>query len=875
MLSKEVGKKMAENEKLVLRCKLCGAELDLSKAENGVVKCPYCRTQSAVPNSALSAKAIDMLSLGEHELNSCNFDAAYEAFKKAAAQDGKDPYAQYGMAIAKYRVQYLKDETTNPAVYRPICHRISSQAFSECGEYQRAIALANDEQKKVLRAQAREIDDIAEEFYNLQKSGKDYDVFISAKISDGNGGVTQESHEAMKLYNFLLKQGYKPFYSEQDLENLTGSDYEAHILYALTRAQSMLLVCFDEQYLETPWVKNEYVRFSELIKSGSKAKDALTVVFKNKPIETLPHVAGKVEGIDLAKPNAYAVAAEHVKRCLELAGDRKGGAKSATISAINREAELKKAENEARLIKLQEEKTALQLQKQNAKQDAKIKKMEQNKQRSAQRQQTAAARKQKNKEARSRAWEKVKKGAPEFFSVLGSVCAAPFIGIGRMFVDETAHMIVGIIVAILEAAGLLFMVSFPFAHPILNPSPEFTAYVAVGATLFAIMIFYFVFGFFCSPEGHISSVGITLAIEGALSVICFCIGWFTNNMHDWIWVFFAFGVVGVIIALCVTSNNYETDDGFSAIAACIMGFGALILVGGWLYTIQVGNDGFENGFYYDILEDGRVDIRVYDYNYEELTVPSEVADRDVNNFLGAVYGGGYELKRATISEGVQTIGDSAFAGCAGLTDIDIPDSLLYIDKNAFKNCGSLKSLVTGEELLSIGKSAFEGCTGLTEVNISDSSDLNYIGEYAFKNCGKLKAFNMNNNKIAKIEKETFKGCTSLAELNLSETLERIEDNAFENCISLLALVVPDKVTYIGYDSFKNCTSLAELTIGKSVTYICHSFTGCKNLYVFHFPEGSVWKRVPLFKKYDAFSWDSDAETIHYYVTEKDQPLERV
>ena len=41
----------------------------------------------------------------------------------------------------------------------------------------------------------------------------------------------------------------------------------------------MLIVCSKEEYLLTPWVKNEYSRFMELIHDERKDVDAITIVF--------------------------------------------------------------------------------------------------------------------------------------------------------------------------------------------------------------------------------------------------------------------------------------------------------------------------------------------------------------------------------------------------------------------------------------------------------------------------------------------------------------------------------------------------------------------------------------------------------------------
>ena len=50
------------------------------------------------------------------------------------------------------------------------------------------------------------------------------------------------------------------------------------------------------------------------------------------------------------------------------------------------------------------------------------------------------------------------------------------------------------------------------------------------------------------------------------------------------------------------------------------------------------------------------------------------------------------LTSVTISDGVTTIGNSAFYKCTGLKSIIIPESVTFIGQDAFYNCISLKTI---------------------------------------------------------------------------------------------------------------------------------------------------------------------------------------
>ena len=81
----------------------------------------------------------------------------------------------------------------------------------------------------------------------------------------------------------------------------------------------------------------------------------------------------------------------------------------------------------------------------------------------------------------------------------------------------------------------------------------------------------------------------------------------------------------------------------------------------------------------------------------------------IPNYLFMHYKG---LININIPEGVTSIGESTFFGCASLTSINIPEGVTSIGDYAFYGCSNLTSINIPEGVTSIGEGAFYLCNGL-------------------------------------------------------------------------------------------------------------------------------------------------------------------
>ena len=133
---------------------------------------------------------------------------------------------------------------------------------------------------------------------------------------------------------------------------------------------------------------------------------------------------------------------------------------------------------------------------------------------------------------------------------------------------------------------------------------------------------------------------------------------------------------------------------------------------------------------------------------------------------------------------VTKIGDYAFDGRTGLTDIVIPNSVTAIGFSAFADCTGLTSIDIPNSVTAIGNSAFYRCTGLTSIDIPNS--------------------------VTKIGINAFTACTGLTSIVIPNSVTVIGQQAFAACTGLTSIVIPNSVTEIDYQAFAACTGLTDV-----------------------------------------------------------------
>lgn len=153
-----------------------------------------------------------------------------------------------------------------------------------------------------------------------------------------------------------------------------------------------------------------------------------------------------------------------------------------------------------------------------------------------------------------------------------------------------------------------------------------------------------------------------------------------------------------------------------------------------------------------------------------------------------------------------TISEDCFYWNLSLKKIKMPDSLVEIQKEAFRYCNNLQEVDFSRctNFQKICNGAFFSCFSLEKIVLPDT--VNEIEELAFCDCRNLSEINIPSN-LKTINKCVFYNCTNLKEMNIPTNIEIIEENAFEDCFNLVHVNITNNNTVIKNNAFLDCKNL--------------------------------------------------------------------
>lgn len=200
--------------------------------------------------------------------------------------------------------------------------------------------------------------------------------------------------------------------------------------------------------------------------------------------------------------------------------------------------------------------------------------------------------------------------------------------------------------------------------------------------------------------------------------------------------------------------------------------------------------------------------------------PSHLTSVGNNAFAGA------QITSLVLPETVTELYGGIFYGCTALFDWEIPSHVKKLASGSvFIGSSIIEPKISKDAHLEyIGDDAFSGISGLTEVDISEAT---YMGEYVFYNCADLQKVKLPVN-LTKLPGYTFYGCPLLETVELPETVTEIGDRAFVSCNSLSSIDISN-IKVIGREAFEDCGLLTSVDCSSANAIGGRAFANCSSL----------------------------------------------
>ena len=250
---------------ILIKCKMCGGDIQMTHETIGI--CDSCGSTMTLPRIDEEKKTNLFNRANQFRLQN-DFDKALQAYEYILNDDFDDAEAHWGCVLSRFGIEYVEDPITHKRV--PTCHRVHNESILADADYLQALEYATDGYTRSLyESEALAISVIQKEILHTSNMESPYDIFICYKETSKTGLRTKDSTLAQTMYDQLTAAGFEVFFARITLEDKLGQKYEPYIFSALQSAKVMLVVGTDPDYINSPWVKNEWSRYLMLMESNT------------------------------------------------------------------------------------------------------------------------------------------------------------------------------------------------------------------------------------------------------------------------------------------------------------------------------------------------------------------------------------------------------------------------------------------------------------------------------------------------------------------------------------------------------------------------------------------------------------------------------
>lgn len=260
------------------RCPSClGEELTYNELTH-TWKCLFCGSEFRKEDDKHLHNALDQAS----ELrNKLNFDDANDLLEDLITKHPNNAGLYFQSILSKYGVTYVDED--NNMVSKPTLCRASNVKITDTKEYAKLKEHAPSELRDFYENKITELEILRNDIVKRASKQQPFDIFICYKKSvPGMNAFTYDSGKAREIYEKFTRAGYAVFFAEETLADFTGQEYEPVIYNALMSSNVMLVIAAsDPDYVNAPWVKNEWSRFISLIETDKDTPRAIVPILCN------------------------------------------------------------------------------------------------------------------------------------------------------------------------------------------------------------------------------------------------------------------------------------------------------------------------------------------------------------------------------------------------------------------------------------------------------------------------------------------------------------------------------------------------------------------------------------------------------------------
>ena len=697
-------------------CYNCGGDII---SRGGRFVCASCG--SYMPEQ-ITGEEVSLLYAAFQKLRLADFYEAEREFDDIIRRHPRNAQAYWGRLMSHYGIKYEKDYDGRNI---PTCYATSIDSVYESSDYRKAMELADAETQAVFKNHADYMERVRKEWLEKANREKPYDIFISFKDSDAEEQKkgrehTVDSDELRELYLYLMKKGYRVFFSRESLEGKGGEKYEPYIYAALSTAKVMLVYGSKPEYINATWVKNEWTRYQKRIRSGEKHPDSLIVAYKGFSPKDLPlelSESGR-QHLDASKPSFYNELIEIIERIM---GEIAVKSKNKHAAEIKKEKPVISALHEHSYKEIVVKPTCISM--------------------------GYTLHQCECGEEYKDSFTPLGDHSYQVTSRMDPTC------IENGTEEETCEYCGQKQSKELPALGHAFSEWTEAKRPTCTEDGEEQRQCQRCGEVETKTLL---------KTGH-SFGEWTKNPDGSSVRYCTHCGVTKTKAAK-----------AAKEAKAAKSEPEKIQEETIAetkkkkkVLPIFLSLFSLIIVGciaGLIYFNSPAGI-----FKFTQLPDGTYEVStlILSPSDGKLEIPSSYKGKPVT-MIGINFTGFYRkmLTSVDIPDSVTSIGDSAFDGCSRLTSITIPDGVTSIGERAFYNCSKLASVMIGDGVTSIGWDAFYRCSSLTSITIPDG--VTRIDNSAFRGCRSLTSVTIGNG-VTSIGNCAFEGCGSLTSIQFGGT----------------------------------------------------------------------------------------------------------